>query len=290
MRDLVEERPSDAEFDQMVARSRDQLLKSIRGESRPWWRRMSRFTVIASIVVAGGVAGGAYAATQALFPSPPEVIAGGSTVVRLDEPAPGDKWLNVGIVYSCGSGESFTLRNGDDIIFDVDCDAMFPGEDPAIGAGGGRGIYDSIPVGDVHGRALTLDSNLSHDYRIEASFGPTEEMQPLVLPGRGADGEVDWAAPDYEVNEYGLTVGVPKANTPEDQWPDLYPVMFEGREAYFLGEEMNGPMPMNLDEMKKRTDEQRREGLVDDKGNVYRKVYAADGKTVLGKKWIGTVS
>lgn len=291
MTDLVQDRPSDAEFDQMIARSHIQLRQSIGEGARPWWRRMSRFTVIASIVVAGGVAGGAYAATQALFPPPPEVIAGGDSVVHLDKPAPGDKWLNVGIAYTCKPGEHFTLRNADTVIFDEDCDAMYY-SDSEEGPDGraARGISKSIPIAEVDGRTLTMDSSLTRDYRIKATFGPIEVLQQITLPGRGADGKVDWATPDYEVNEYGLTVGTPKMNTPEDQWPDLYPVLFEGREAYFLGKDMNRAQPTNPAGAVKYMDDMRREGLIDDKGNIFAKVYAADGKTVLGKILTGTFS
>lgn len=281
MIDLDQDRPSDAEFDQMIAHSYDQLRQSIRDEARPWWRRMSRFTVIASIVVAGGVAGGAYAATQALFPPPPEVIAGGNSVVHLD----------VGMAYTCKPGEHFTLKSGDSVIFDEDCDAMYYDTDEETPDGRApRGVAKSIPIGDVEGRTLTMDSNLSRDYRIEATFSPIEEMQTLVLPGRGSDGKVDWATPDYKVNEYGLTVGVPRINTPEDQWPDLYPVMFEGREAYFLGKEVNEPIPLSREGRRKQHEERLRLGLIDEKGNTYRRVYAADGKTVLGKILTGTSS
>lgn len=140
----------------------------------------------------------------------------------------------------------------------------------------------------MHGRKLTLDSTLTRDYRIDATFGLTATMKRLVLPDRRADGSIDWATPDYTVNKYGLTVGVPKVNTPEDQWPDLYPVTFHGREGYFLGKDMNASVPMNSAEAKTYMDRQRREGLIDDKGNTYQKVYADDGKTVLGKIKTGT--
>lgn len=291
MIDIDQDRPSDAEFDQMIAHSYEELHKSIRDASRPWWRRMSRFTVITSIVIAGGVAGGAYAATQALFPPPPEVIAGGSTVIHLDKPASGDKWLNVAMAYTCKPGERFTLKSGDNVIFDEDCDAMYYNTDEELPDGRApRGVSKSVPIGEVEGRTLTMDSTLSRDYRVEATFGPIEEMQPLVLPGRGDDGKVGWAKPDYEVNEYGLTVGVPRINTPEDQWPDLYPVLFEGREAYFLGKEINEPIPLSPERRREQHEERLRLGLIDEKGNTYQRVYAADGKTVLGKKWTGTVS
>lgn len=306
--DQVRDRPSDAEFDDMVTRGHTKIRQALRLESRPWWRRLSRLTTVSVVVVAAGVAaGGAYAATQLLTPSPPPVFTG-NTVVKLDAPAPGDKWLNVQIAYSCRPGEHFTLKYGEQTIFDEDCDAGYystdesmsgtpPGSDPggmrpkAAGPGRGeRGISKSLPMGDVHGRKLTMDSTLTNNYRIDATFGPTATLKQLVLPGQRADGSIDWATPDYKVNKYGLTVGVPKINTPEDQWPDLYPVNFQGREAYFLSKDMNQPELTNPAEARANTDRQRREGLIDDKGNMYTRVYAADGKTVLGKIKTGTVS
>lgn len=288
MMDVEQGRPSDAEFDQMIAHSYNQLHQSIRLDARPWWRKLSRFTVITSFVVAGGVAGGAYAATQVLFPAPPEVIAGGGTVVHLDEPARGDKWLNIGMKYNCRPGEHLRLKNGDAVIFAVDCDAEGYSADDATVVS--RGVSDSIPIGEVRGRTLTLDSNLTRDFRIKATFGPIKVVQQIVLPGRGGDGMVDWTTPDYEVNKYGLTVGPMMVNVPEGQEPDLVPVDFEGGVGYLLTKEMISDFPTDPDEIEAREDEQRRLGLLDDEGNIYTRVYAADGKTVLGKILTGTSS
>ena len=300
--------PSDAEFDQLISDVHAKLRKAVQLEARPWWRKLSRLTTATVIVVsAGGVAGGAYAATQLLAPSPPQVFTG-NTVVKLDAPAPGDKWLNIQIAYSCRPGEHFTLKNGAQTIFKEDCNATYysadrsmsdsqqdsdPDPESAQSAGSReaeRGIAKSLPIGDVRGNTLTMTSTLTRDYRIAAEFGPTATMKQLVLPARRGDGSIDWATPDYTVNEYGLTVGVPKINTPEDQWPDLYPVTFHGRQGYFLGKDMNPAIPANPAAARKYDEEQRREGLIDDKGNMYTKVYAADGKTVLGKMKTGTFS
>lgn len=299
--------PSDAEFDQMIAGVQLKIQQTLRSETSPWWKKWSRLTTAAFIVVcAGGVAGGAYAANQLLTSTPPSVFTG-NTVVKLDAPAPGDKWLNVQVAYTCRPGERFTLKNGEQTIFDEDCDANHystdesivvepsrsggvPPDRPARQGRAQRGMFKGLPIDDVQGNSLMMTSTLTRDYRIVATFGPTVAMKHLVLPGRRADGAVDWATPDYTVNEYGLTVGAPKINTPEDQWPDLYPMTFRGREAYFLGEDMRSQIPMDPSEAKAYKQERRREGLTDDKGNVYAKVYAADGKTVLGKKLVGRTS
>lgn len=300
--------PSDAEFDEMVAGVHRKILQTQQVESRPWWKKWSRLTTATVIVVcAGGVAGGAYAATQLLASTPPPVF-NGNTVVTLDAPAAGDKWLNVQIAYTCRPGEHFTLKNGKQTIFDEDCDAGHYSTDKSMSveqpkSGGGtpsglpvgqgsaqRGLYKSLLIDDVDGDTLRMTSTLTRDYRIAAAFGPTAAMKQLVLPGRRADGAVDWATPDYTVNEYGLTVGLPKINTPEDQWPDLYPVTFRGREGYFLGRDMRSQQLVDPSEAKAHREKRRRDGLIDDKGNLYAKVYAADGKTVLGKQLVGWTS
>lgn len=302
-------RPSEADFDDMVAHTHTTMRRAMRSESLPWWRKLSRLTtVVGALVATGAVAGGAYAATQLFTPSPPPAVHTGSTVVKLDTPAPDDKWLNVQMAYTCKPGERFTLRDGDRVIFDENCDANHYSTDESMagsgtssdsaassdqGAANGRaqrGISKSIPIAEVNGAKLVLDSTLSRDYRIVAVFSPTAEMTRLVLPGRKPDGQTDWATPDYTINEYGLTVGQPKINTPEDQWPDLYPITFQGREAFLLGADMMGRLAMTPEQAIKEKDRRRREGLIDDKGNLYNKVYAADGKTVLGKLLTGTTS
>ena len=44
------ERPSDAEFDQMITSARAKLHEALELESRPWWRRLSRLTTVTVIV------------------------------------------------------------------------------------------------------------------------------------------------------------------------------------------------------------------------------------------------
>ncbi|MBC9225056.1 hypothetical protein GL325_01840 [Aeromicrobium sp. 636] len=305
--DALEDRPSEAEFDDMVARMHATIRRAMRVESVPWWRRVSRLTTVLSALVAtGAVAGGAYAATHLFTPPPPPEVLTGSTVIELDAPAPEDKWLNVQMAYTCKPGERFTLQDGERVIFDEDCDAEYYNTDESMsgspsdvaatadpGAGKGRaqrGIFKSIPVAEVDGAELVLDSTLSREYRLVAVFSPTAAMTPLVLPGRRADGQTDWATPDYTVNQYGLTVGHPRINTPEDQWPDLIPTTFKGREAYLLGDDVMTARAMNPDQAENDTDRLRREGLIDDEGNLYKKVYAADGTTMLGRLLVGSVS
>jgi hypothetical protein len=301
----LQDRPSEVDFDAMVTRVHATIRRTVRAESRPWWRRLSRLTTVAVAVVAtGAVAGGAYAATQLFTPSPPPAVLTGDNVIKLDKPAPEDKWLNVQMVYTCKPGEHFTLRDGERVIFDQRCRSESRSHDEStadpksaaspdssvVSGRADRGIALSIPIEEVNGRQLVLDSTLSRDYRIEAVFSPTAEMKHLVLPGRRADGQTDWATPDYTVNSFGLTVGQLNINTPEGQGPDLIPITFKGREAYILGEDWSKPWPMNPEQAVKDQERQRREGLLDDKGNIYSKVYAADGKTVLGKIHVGTTS
>jgi|GEM_PF-6952185 len=300
------DRPTDAEFDRLITSAGRTVLRAVSERRRPWWRRMSRLGVAATaVLVVGGVAGAAVAA-KSLFDATPQVETG-STSFTLDEPSPADRWLNVQMQYTCSPGEHFTVTVGDDVVFDESCDAMYydpiPNQ-PELAAdqtdqgpvptphppGADRGLFKSIPIGDVSGRTVKVDSTLSHDYRVEAVFSPTSEMSMLVLPGRRDDGNVDWATPDYVVNEYGLTVGVPRLNTPENQWPDLYPVRFEGRTGYLLGSEMHGGLIVDRDERIEIERQRRRDGLIDAKGNVYQRVYAADGKTVLGKMLVGSSS
>ena len=77
--------PSEAEFDQMIASSRVKLHQALDLEARPWWRKLSRMTVVTVVVFsAGGVAGGAYAASQALSPAPEFSVPTGP-------PKPGEK-------------------------------------------------------------------------------------------------------------------------------------------------------------------------------------------------------
>lgn len=70
------EQPSDAEFDQMITSARRRIHQTFELETRPWWRRLSRLTTATVIAFsAGGLAGGAYAASQVLSPSPDPAIS-----------------------------------------------------------------------------------------------------------------------------------------------------------------------------------------------------------------------
>jgi hypothetical protein len=95
--------------------------------------------------------------------------------------------------------------------------------------------------------------------------------------------------PDYPVNEYGLTVGTRNTRTPEADWPDLVPVTFHGKEAYFIKSDMVNQMAGNPEEAVRQMKERRKLGL-DVDGKIYQFVYAADGKTRLGKVYVGSYS
>ncbi|KAA1395416.1 hypothetical protein [Aeromicrobium ginsengisoli] len=276
-------RPDDAEIAAMVAGVRPVVLRH--AASRRWWRRLSRPAVLASVAGAVAVGGMAYAAVERTTGSAPETHTGDS-VLSIGKPGPKDNWLNVSVTYRCAPGESFELRDAKKEIFSRDCGT----ESSSEGDDGRRGMLKSIPVDEVNGTRLVMTSDFSHDYRLTATFGPRAAMaQANVLPPTGPDGKPAWDIPDYTVNEYGLTVGAPRVSTPESAYPDLYPVQFEGREAYILKKDMLGEVAGNPTEAVRQMKERRRLGLIDAKGNVYQFVYAADGKTRLGKVLIGTV-
>lgn len=282
-------RPSDAEIAAMVARVRPEVLHN--ASSGRWRSRWSRPAIVASFVSAVAVGGVAYAAVERATDEPPETHTGDSVLV-IGEPGAKDKWLNISLTYRCRAGESYVLRDDTAKVMSGDCgrETELDRIDPTEGGVRSRGVRKSVPVDEVHGTELRFESDLSSRYRLTATWGPRALMEPAdTLPADGADGKPAWDIPDYEVNEYGLTVGAPRINTPESAYPDLFPVRFEGREAYILKKDMLGEDAGNPAEAVRQMKEQRRLGLIDARGNIYRFVYAADGKTRLGKMLVGTV-
>lgn len=286
MNEQMRERPGDAAFDEMVARAKVAAMSGVASRQR-WWRRLSRPTMalgVAGVVAAGGIA---YAAVDRPAPEPPETYKGPS-VIEIGSPGPGDKWLNISVSYRCEPGESLAVRDDRSTFLSYDCEGESTSSSPGLEGVGGRGVADSIPVDEVHGTRLVVTSDLSNNYLVTATWGPRAQIEMQgTLPEDGPDGEPDWAMPAYEVNEYGLTVGAPTVRTPESAWPDLYPVEFKGEEAYFIKADMVGNIPGTLEEGKRQTAERRRLGL-EVNGKSYQFVYAADGKTKLGKKFVGT--
>lgn len=286
MNDRDGERPSDSELEAMVARARVAVMSGV-ASRRGLWRRLSRPTValgVVGVVAAGGIA---YAAVDRSASVPPEAHMGPSAV-EIGTPGPGDKWLNVSLSFRCEPGESFVLRDDRSTIFSYECgDESTVAESDGRGIGG-RGVADSVPADEVHGTRLVMSSDLSNNYVITATWGPRALIEmDVVLPEDGPDGKPDWEMPAYRVNEYGLTVGVPTIRTPQSAWPDLYPVTFKGQEAYFIKADMVDAIPGTPEEAKRRSEERRRLGL-DVDGKSYQFVYAADGKTRLGKKHTGS--
>ena len=278
-------RPSDHEIATIVHKAGNELHKITASPRKRLRISVAGTAALAALGIAG-VAGAAYATVQAVGGEP--TVHQGNSTLGIGTPSSGDKWLNVGFAFRCSTGETFTLRDGKAEIMSGSCDDYSPGDgsqDADL-----RGIYKSVPADSISSSTLRLTTDFDQDYRIEASYGPSAQMRQLVLPGRNAAGLVQWTPADYKVNEYGLTVGTPNANTPENQYPDLVPRSFEGREAYELGRDVNRALPTNPEEAVKYMNRLRDQGITDEKGNIYRRLYAADGKTLIGKVNVGTYS
>lgn len=280
------QRPADEEFDAMIASSRASLLSTVRSTRSPWWRRTSG-VVLGAVVLAGG----ATATGLAIADNQPDraELRTGTTVLKLGVPKPGDKYVNVTFTWRCNPGGHFALQQapGSSLI-EGDCDEMNDrGErkrtDMEVWTLGG-GVLRAR--GDL---TLTLKSNLREPYEFEAAYG----ARP-IFSGPGVEGGSDVQRafgdpPKYRVNEYGLTVGVPKIDTATKDYPDLIPVLLNGREGYFRGDDpgYGGRDEFtNPDDYRKLWEEHRKAGLIKHRGkwiDTYRFVYAADGKTVLGK-------
>lgn len=98
--------------------------------------------------------------------------------------------------------------------------------------------------------------------------------------------------PPYKVNRFGLTVGPVLISTPPSEWPDLRAIRFHGRRGYLRvrtsrAAALGGSTPEQaVAHMRSMC----RQGLLDDQGRIWAKVYKADGKTVLGKMLAGRTS
>lgn len=282
------ERPSDAEVEGWVIASRSSVLAH--ANTRRWRRRLSRPMVIGSVVGAVAAGGIAYAAVERTrIPDAPPTVRGNS-FIEIGAPHPEDRWLNLSISYRCKPGERFELKDGDQRVAWADCDqqSFRDPKDPAKLVPGPGGLAKSIPVEDVVSTRLTMISTLTDAAVVDAEFGRTSAMSmPEILPPNGTDGLPAWDLPSYPVNEFGLTVGSRiTVNTPYSAWPDLIPTTYRGQVAYFRADD-NRLMPGNPKEAVRMMKERERLGL-DVEGKIYRFVYAADGKTRLGKVFVGT--
>jgi hypothetical protein len=276
----MRERPSDMEIGEWVAAVRPRVLARV--GSGGWLRRLRPPLVAGAVVGAVAVGGLAYAAVERTrAPGPAPEIRHGSSVVEIGRPAAGDRWLNLSITYRCRAGERFAVRDDRHELVAGRCK-----DDDGRGLTS-RGIAKSVPADDVRGTRLSVVSDLSREYRVDATWGPRRSMpMAQAMPSVGPDGVAAWDLPRYPVNEYGLTVGDSiKINTPESAWPDLLRTTYRGRVAYFkTSEEM--AMPGSPEEAVRQMKQRRALGL-DVDGRQYRFVYAADGTTRLGKIHIG---
>jgi hypothetical protein len=271
------ERPSEAEIAAWVADARRPALAH--AVPRRWWR-VRRSLVVGAVVGAVGAGGLAYAAVERArtseAPEPPRTVKGDS-VVQIGRPGPEDKWLNLSVWFRCEKGERISISSGGHEFMESGC--------PKNGtvSYGDRGMSGSKPIGEIRSTELVIRSTLSHQAAIEAAFGP----RPVVpqfrgLPPEGPDSSLQWDLPTYPVNEYGLTVGSRiTINTPDSAWPDLIPTTYRGKIAYFRTADTQG-LAGTLEEARRQTRERREQGL--DVGKKrYQWVYAADGRTRLGK-------
>jgi hypothetical protein len=271
----LRERPTDGEIGAWVADARGPVLAH--AVPRRWWR--VRRSLVAGAVVGVVAAGGiAYAAVERTrTPEPPATVTGDS-VIEIGRPAPGDKWLNISVWFRCEKGERISISVGANELMESGC--------PKNGtvSYGDRGMTSSKPVGDIHGTQLVVRSTITHRFAIDASFGPRPVPTVLHgLPPESADGELQWDIPEYPVNEHGLTVGSRiTMNTPSSAWPDLIPVNFRGREGYFRKIDLLAQEPGTPEEARRQKQERREQGLEVGKKR-YQWVYAADGKTRLGR-------
>lgn len=88
----------------------------------------------------------------------------------------------------------------------------------------------------------------------------------------------------FPTNEFGLSVGKPTvADIDAQNLPDLVEV--EGERGYLKSAEVYFPDPKSPEEAVEQTNR-----LVNDKGEIVTKLYAADGKTVVGQFIFGTVA
>lgn len=172
----MRERPSDAEVDAWVAQARPHVMAHAR--SRRWWRRLSRPTValgVVGLVAAGGIAYAAVEQTRAGQALPE--IRRGSSVVEIGHPGPGDKWLNLSVTYRCKKGQTISVRD--------DTHELMAGNCPeGGGALGSSGTSLSVPVDEIRGTRLTVSSDISHGYGLNAvwarslpSVSPEEALQ-----------------------------------------------------------------------------------------------------------------
>lgn len=302
--------PDDATFATALAETRGTVLRAAR--RRPA-RRFLPF--VAGAVVAAGVGGGAVAIIRTdVVPETPV----GDSIVRIGSPAPGDRWLNLSVAFSCVGGGRLRVLDGSTELVAIDCDRDFAedtdeetsapddggnGHSPS-GAGDGshppqavrapsratnRGMSKAVPVTDVTSDRLVVESTLDRRYLVQAVFSPTSQTAlSWGVPTDGPDGTPDWQTPSWPVNEHGLTVGMPSVGAPPGVVPDLVPTWFEGRRAYFRGSDYLGTVVLDLDEAREQVRRDREEGLLDDDGTIYRWVYAADGRTRLGKVVTGS--
>lgn len=271
----LRERPSDAEIDAWVANVRGPVLAH--AVPRRWWK-VKRSLVVGSVVGAVAAGGLAYAAVERTRTAEPPTTVKGDSVVEIGRPGPDDKWLNVSVSFRCEKGERISVSAGSNELMESGC--------PKNGTVtyGERGMIGSRPVSEIRETELVVRSNLTHHYAIEASFGPRAvTVGPGRLPPEGPDGKPKWDIPTYPVNEYGLTVGSRiTINTPDSAWPDLMPTTYKGQEGYFRTADNQG-WAGTSEEVTRQRRERREQGLEVGKKR-YAWVYAADGKTRLGKK------
>lgn len=240
---------------------------------------------MSGVIAAGGIA---YAAVELPTAVVPEA-AKGSSVVEIGNPGRTDKWLNVSVTYRCVKGEKFVLRDDVKELLSATCDRT---DQSTVEGGGtdGGGLMKSFRLREIRGSRLVMTSNLTQNYVVSAVWGERALLNGIdPLPADGPDGKPGWKFPNYEVNEYGLTVGPIYADSPQEAWPDLWPVSYKGEDAYFLTSEMRDPIGGTSAEQRKLDRERKRLGL-DVDGKTYQFVYAADGKTRLGKKYTGSYS
>lgn len=278
------ERPTDAEIGAWVADVRGPVL-SHAVPRRRWWR-LSRPLVVGSVVGAVAAGGIAYAAVERTRAGVVPEIRSGNSVVEIGKPAVGDRFLNLSMTYRCRKGEKISVRDATHELMSGGCSAD-TGEAGLVS----RGLSGSRPVEEIHGTKLTVTSDISREYRVDATWGPRASMPVAqALPEIGPDGRATWDVPRYRVNEFGLTVGNRMTmNTPESAWPDLIPTTYRGEQAYFRKQDMLGEMAGNPEEAVRQMRERREQGL-DIDGELYQFVYAADGRTRLGKVHVGSVS
>jgi hypothetical protein len=276
----MRERPSETEIESWVAAVRPHVVA--RAGRRGWLRRLRPPLVAGAVVGAVAVGGLAYAAVERTRgPGAVPEIRHGASVVEIGAPAAGDRWLNLSMTYRCREGERFSVRDDRHELVAGRC------EDSDGRGVTSRGISRSVPADEVRGTRLSVVSDLSREYRVDATWGPRRSMpRAQAMPSVGPDGVAAWDLPRYRVNQYGLTVGDSYTiNTPESARPDLLRTTYRGRVAYFrTSEEM--AMPGSPEEAVRQTEERRALGL-DVDGRLYRFVYAADGKTRLGKVHVG---